>query len=172
MRTESEHHTPGQVLAHRVREARKRRDWTQQQLADRLRELGFPTHRLTIAKIEKGGTRAENAPLREVLALAAALDVAPVHLLVPLEDEAMVAVTPELFSQARHVRAWIRGRNILRGGDLAQYLAEMPDSEQLALLDPRDNISQALGGPLPVDDNFREMRDALLSALSKEESNG
>src|SRR5213592_2796553 len=100
---------PGQVLAQRIKEIRGRRRWTQQDLADRLCEIGWETHRLTIAKIEKGGTRARNASLQEVLAIAAALNVAPVHLFVPLEDDASVEIAPKFVASAPRVREWVRG---------------------------------------------------------------
>lgn len=124
---------PGEVLAHRVREIRARRGWTQQQVADRLAAVGYPSHRLTVAKIEKGGTRADNAPLSEILALAAALDVAPVHLIVPLEDETAVAVTPGLVVPAAVARAWVRGKHPLavqpNPNDLRAFASERPAQE-------------------------------------------
>lgn len=127
--TESEHASTWEVFARRVKAVREGRGWTQKQLAARLTEIGFPTDRVTIHKIESGGTRARNVPLREALAIAAALELAPVHLFAPLEDEAMVAVTETDVVPAAHLRDWIRGGSVLPGHNKRRYLAEMPESE-------------------------------------------
>lgn len=170
MRSKTEHPTPGQVFARRVQAARKRLGWTQQQLAERVTELGVPMHRLTVAKIEKGGQRAENVALREMFGLALALSVAPVHLLVPLEDEASVDIAPATFGPqpAPLVRSWIRGQNTLYS-DPAQYLAEMPESEQLALF---TSIHESGLGPVDrglVSETTARRVDEALRAIRKEE---
>jgi transcriptional regulator with XRE-family HTH domain len=108
----SAHLSPGQVYARRVKEARQRLGWTQQQLADRLSELGLPMDRTTIVKLEQG-KRAQLAPVDKVFALAGALGVPPLHLLVPLEDEAEVAVTPKVSLPAPVARGWIRGTQVV-----------------------------------------------------------
>src|SRR4051794_7495768 len=64
-----------------------------QELADRVKALGGKLDRAAIAKIESG-TR--NVSLDEALLLAAALDVAPVHLFFPLNDDAEVEIAPGL----------------------------------------------------------------------------
>lgn len=134
MGSESEHQRPGQVFARRVKEARKRRGWSQQQLAKRVSEdLGHPMSRVTVTKIEKGAERAENASISDVLALAAALEIPPVYLLAPREDEQAVAVTPKLELPAPEARAWIRGRP-LPGGDFTAFFAELPTAEQESLM--------------------------------------
>jgi transcriptional regulator with XRE-family HTH domain len=43
---------PSEVFAERMQEVRERRRWSQQELADRLDELGWPTDRSTLARIE------------------------------------------------------------------------------------------------------------------------
>lgn len=126
---------PGQVFARRVREARKGRGWTQAELAERVRErTGYPISRVTITKIERGEGRAENTPLQEILVLAAALDVAPVHLLAPLENEAAVKLGDKLTVPATYARAWVRGLIPLPGGDLRWFMLQMPDAELRSLL--------------------------------------
>jgi transcriptional regulator with XRE-family HTH domain len=127
MRNESLHR-PRDVLAARVKAARKRRGFTQQQLADRLgAALGRPVDRVTISKLEQGGTRS-NATVEEVWALALALNVAPVHLLVPLEDTAPLEIVPGLPVPARAARAIVRGEFPLTD-DVFGWLAEQPRSE-------------------------------------------
>lgn len=110
---------------------------TQQDLADACGAIGYPIHRLTIAKVEKGGTRANRAPLEEVLAFAAALGVAPVHLLAPLEDDATVQVTGAITAPAPRLRLWVRGGYPLRDDDAERFVSEMPRSEVRALLHQR-----------------------------------
>ncbi len=88
--------TTGQILGERVRHYRERADLSQEGLAQRTAGLGQPMNRVTIAKIERAGrpdckpadrTRADNASLVDVLVLAAALDVAPPLLFIPLGEE-------------------------------------------------------------------------------------
>jgi transcriptional regulator with XRE-family HTH domain len=150
MRSEIEHSLPRQVFAARVREARERRGWTQQQLADRLAEIGYTDEtgtrllaRSTLAKIEDGrgdgsGPRS-NASLEDVLALAAALDCSPMHLLVPRDADESVQVARHLVAPAPILGEWIAGiatnSEPLRisvgaveknGRDVEAFLAQMP----------------------------------------------
>jgi transcriptional regulator with XRE-family HTH domain len=85
--------TTGQVLGERLAYYRERAGLTQAQLAERTEALGHPMNRVTVAKIEGAArerpriadrTRADNATLTDILVLAAALDVPPVLLFVPL----------------------------------------------------------------------------------------
>ena len=133
---------PSAVFGRRVREARTGRGWKQQDLADRLTEIGRKTDRAFLSRVERGKTTAE---VDLVLALAAALDVAPVHLLAPLDDEAIIEVTPKLRFPAADVRAWIRGQRALPGADaLTFFLAEVSESEVREKL--RARLTPA-GGP-------------------------
>lgn len=83
----------GEILGQRVAYYRERAHLTQPELAARLKALGFNLSRVTIANIEAAGrpesnarnrTRANNATMVDVLALAAALDVPVPLLVVPL----------------------------------------------------------------------------------------
>jgi transcriptional regulator with XRE-family HTH domain len=123
--------TPAQVFGRRVREARVRLGLTQQALVDRLAERGLPMDRSTLVKLERG--QGAPAPLDKVFALAAALEVPPVHLIIPLEDEAPVAITPNTTVSARHARAWLRGSAALP--DAGVNLAEIPRSELRRLVE-------------------------------------
>lgn len=128
--------TPGQAIARRVREARKARGWSAQQLAERCADLGMPElDRSTIANIENG--RRQRVGVDELLVLALALGVAPVHLLVPLHEE-WYAVTPEHITGASRVRQWVRGNYpippiqndpVLRQADRDTYLSQQPEKE-------------------------------------------
>jgi hypothetical protein len=59
-----------------------------------------------LSKLENGKTLAQ---LDLVFALSVALAVAPVHLFAPLDDDAVVMVTPERAATAVDFRRWIRG---------------------------------------------------------------
>lgn len=96
-------------------------------------ELGLPTSRTTIVKIEKGGVRAENTSLQELLALAAALGVTPIQLLEPRGNESL-AVTPKLVLQADQARLWIRGKRLLPGADPIAWFAQLPQEEQRSIV--------------------------------------
>ena len=105
---------PEEYVAERVRLARKHKGWNQAQLVARLNELGFTTWRQSkVAKLEKGTVK--RLTIEEVLALAAALDVQPIHLLV---GEGEVEVAPTLKRSAVDFRAWLRGELPLVPGDV------------------------------------------------------
>lgn len=137
MSPESERQVPGQLFGRRVEEARKSRGWTQEQLAARLRELGVRSSRSTIAKLEGRGSRATLAKIEDLFALAAALGVPPVHLLVPLDDEAPVSLAPNVTVPAPAARAWIRGALVL------PMLANV-DYTQIPLSELRANVYREL----------------------------
>jgi len=134
---------PAQVFSRRVKEARESLGWSQQQLVDELKRLGYPMPRSSLTKIENEHSPRADARLRDVLALASALRVPPVHLLVPLEDEATIAVTPEVRLGAPLARAWIRGQALLPQLPAPADLSQMPDSELLAYL--RADLAHRVG---------------------------
>lgn len=103
----------GAVFAGRLRNARKARGWTQQALADAVTELGHPINRVTIAKIEDGKTRASNVTIEELLVFAAALDMPPSLLLVPLGTADRVAITPTLSVHPDAAMQWFEGEEPL-----------------------------------------------------------
>ncbi len=111
--SKSEHQRPGQVFARRVKEERQACGWSQQELVDRLGQLGYPMSRSTLIRIEAGGTRAEKAPLQDLLALAAGLGVHATDLMAPLADETAMAITPNLIFSAPLAREWVRGELVL-----------------------------------------------------------
>ena len=131
--------TPSDVVAARVRQVRTDRGMTTAELAARCAELGAPG--LTVQALYKLEGQRESAsrhPRRvsvdELLVLALALDVAPVHLLVPPDDyEAPYPVTGTLAEPNYRVRGWARGLYILRRlprvGDARQFWSQVPPDE-------------------------------------------
>lgn len=120
---------PTATVAKRVREVRRRRGLTAQQMADKLTEQGVRWDRYTVNKLESG--KRQNLTLAEWLALAVVLNVAPVHLLLPIDDdEGAYQVTPERTNPVDNTRGWIRGHWPLPGANVIQYQGEMPEIEQ------------------------------------------
>jgi transcriptional regulator with XRE-family HTH domain len=138
-RSNSEQNLPRGVFARRLKAARKRRGWTQEDLARRLEEIGYPIGRETLAKIEDPTSTRANARLEDVLALSAALDVPPVHLVVPKDDsEADVTVAAALPSvPVSTMREWFAGKGPLRhllglslvADDVSAFIAQLPEQE-------------------------------------------
>jgi transcriptional regulator with XRE-family HTH domain len=100
---------PAQIVARRVKEARKSRNWSQAKLAEELTRLGYVKSRSTLTKLEGGDYR--NVSVDDVFAICAAVGTDPVHLLSPLNDEAPVQVTSNVQLPAWQFRAWIRGQH-------------------------------------------------------------
>ncbi|WP_049715587.1 helix-turn-helix domain-containing protein [Streptomyces caatingaensis] len=131
-------------VAQRVQELRKRQGLSAKELAERCRLMGAPGMTgSVIANIESGrrdlnGRRRRQVTLEEWLILAQALHVAPIHLLVPVDDEQVrYELTPEP-SQPTHglqrenagwVRGWIRGEAPLTFTDERIYRSEVPAEE-------------------------------------------
>jgi transcriptional regulator with XRE-family HTH domain len=67
-----------------------------------------------ITRLERG-TR--GVTLDDVLAIAAALGVSPLHLFVPLDNDERLDVAPGLTAGVLDTRAWIRGQRPLRESD-------------------------------------------------------
>lgn len=115
--------TPVATIAQRVKELRGRRGWTAAQLGAALGKHDVRWDRFTVANLESG--KRQNVTVNELLALALALDVAPVNLLVPLDDRPY-QITPTRTEGADTVRSWVRGEQPLPGTDERTYFAEAP----------------------------------------------
>jgi transcriptional regulator with XRE-family HTH domain len=98
-----------EVLAERVRTFRTEQKLRQEDVAERTRQLGHPVSRLALVKIEAGGTRAASASLADVLVLAAALNVPPVLLFVPLGVDEAVELAPGLIVHPHRALDWVAG---------------------------------------------------------------
>lgn len=154
--------TPSDYTAARIREVRRARSLTVQQLALECAALGAP--QLTAAVIDnietgrrhKDGTRRRHVTVDELFALALALNAPPLYLLIPpdgLNQPYPVTATEVL---PRHqVAAWFTGTgpilpSLSSAGDTRRYYAERPiparigdytlrEPEHLAI-DPADDI--------------------------------
>jgi transcriptional regulator with XRE-family HTH domain len=156
--------TPGKEThrpaARRVRELRRRRGLTAAQLAERLREVGLDWDRNVVANLETG--RRASLDVSELLALALVLDVAPVHLLVPLDDDRPYQITPTRIEQSGPVRDWVRGAEPLDGTDARAYWSEVPEVEWQQV---NDQVQVHRGEQLG---SYRERRLAKLLASDPE----
>jgi transcriptional regulator with XRE-family HTH domain len=139
----------GKILAERVKAERKRQGLTQQELVDRLGELGYPMNRVTLLNIEKGGDRARNVTLEEAFGLAAALSVPPSVLFLGLGVEAKVMVLPKMVVHPDLASKWLEGlENPATTGRYSWKLAEwkraaMPVFLYHALRKAQDRMHQA-----------------------------
>jgi len=129
MSTKAEAKRPSQVFASRMREARERKRWSQQDMADRLSEMGEPTDRATLARTE---TLNRGLSLDDAIAYSAALGASFVHMVCPLEAAEPVALAPGLVLSARHVRDWMRGQREIRPEDQRTFITEAPQEELVA----------------------------------------
>jgi transcriptional regulator with XRE-family HTH domain len=135
--------TVSDLVAQRVRSARKDRGWTASDLATRCMELGAED--LTenvIENIESGrrreGIRRRDITIDELLVLARALDVAPIHLIVGIFGEHPVPITGKLSVSSPVARNWIRGYAPLTGADknLFRYYRPAAERNNVTLMAP------------------------------------
>jgi transcriptional regulator with XRE-family HTH domain len=81
------------LVAARVRHYRKYRGMSAQRLSDRCEELGLVLPRSTLADLENG--RRASITLAELLVLAAALEVPPLELALPLGEQESTEILPD-----------------------------------------------------------------------------
>lgn len=162
--------TVAAVFAQRLREMRDTRGWTQQDLADRMRELGYPMDRASIVKIERlapesrgRGAKARKVSIDEVFAFAAALGVLPGALLHPPDD---VAIAPGLELDSVLFDAWTSGWLPLRRDEIDVY------SNSRRSASPSISFRELPGiaaERLEQGDLLPEVREALLAYVEHEQ---
>lgn len=96
------------VMAERMRRLRGFREWTAADLVRRCGELSFPAvTEPVVANYETG--RRKTIKVDELFAIARALDVSPVDLVIPQNDDEPVEVLPGLVLPASDARRWWMG---------------------------------------------------------------
>jgi transcriptional regulator with XRE-family HTH domain len=163
--------TPTQVFGLRVRAARENLRLTQQELVDRLSELGQKMDRSTLNRLERGHPSA-SAALDKVFTIAAALDVSPVELITPVTGFLPVAVTPTLVVPAQLTRAWMESRAALPPRSVSW--AELSESELKDLVwRERTRGMEPIAAALMADELKEEVRQTVDEILnSKKEDDG
>lgn len=125
--------SPTASVARRMKELRMRRGWSAVALAEQCERAGMPElNRSVIANIESG--RRTYVSVDEAFCLAYVLDVAPIHLMVPTDEDPAVGVerfraAPDRFLPIPVAREWVRGRHCPPGCDPRTYFAEVPREE-------------------------------------------
>lgn len=120
--------TPAGTIGRRVRQVRDRRGWSARELAERCASAGMPgLDRSKITNIEN--ERRARVGVDEWLTLAYVLDVAPVHLLVPLAVEELYAFTPTMLTYSGRVRQWVRGHYPAPQTSGRLFFSEVPERE-------------------------------------------
>jgi transcriptional regulator with XRE-family HTH domain len=104
-------------VADQIQTVRLRKGWTQQELADRVTQLGMPMGRAVILKIER---KRRHVTVDELVALSAALEVSPLFLLMPRDATSgdQIRVTPRQSLPIEMVTKWWHGAQELRFDDL------------------------------------------------------
>jgi len=125
-----------------VQEIRRRRDakgWTVARLAERCSELGYPIKRTTFSNLE-GGLR-KSIGLAELVVIAAALELPPALLAVPLGQAETVEVLPGRERGQWTAFKWFTGQGV---GPGREHLAPFVEHAECAtdVLDATDNAAR------------------------------
>jgi transcriptional regulator with XRE-family HTH domain len=123
----------GTVVRQQARRIRSAQGLTVEQLAARCEELGLTDFNSTlITAIEIG--RKKSVTVDEWIQLAAALDVAPIHLLVPTDSEQETWVGEKQHYAAADIRRWVRGSRPLDFTNSRTYFTQVPEEEWTTLV--------------------------------------
>jgi len=155
--------SPGEAFAQRLREVRERRRLSQAQLAKRLDELSHSIDRVVLTRIEAGGqpkasaankVRAQNIRLKDVLAICAALNVSPAHMLAPYDDDQYIRIVPEIRpSIPGMARGWFAGRFSLGESDEAEWMTEIPPEDLLRMRFAQEQYEASQGIQTPKEES-------------------
>ena len=144
------------VVAEQLRKTRDRKGWTQQQLVDRLEQIGSSIDRSAVAKIETG---ARGITFDEVLAFAVALGVPPQSLAMP-RSSGNVQITPEVRVRADEAQSWWRGIDALDPEDQRFFDDSCSDADAAVrrefpdLIDIRRRVEHAATAAFLITRNF------------------
>jgi len=109
-------------IAAEIRQRRKARGMSAEDLAAACSDLGMPIPRSTLADLENG--RRASISVAERLAIAAALDVPPVMLLCPVGTAETAEVLPGAEAPAFRAAQWVAGEAPLRHPGRADVLTD------------------------------------------------
>jgi transcriptional regulator with XRE-family HTH domain len=98
--------TPGEILAGNVAATRVRRRLQQQDLADRMRVLGWKWVRQTVGEVENGRRR---LTAEEVFALSVALETSIPALMAPVDDDRAIVFPSGLEISATAIKMLAQG---------------------------------------------------------------
>jgi transcriptional regulator with XRE-family HTH domain len=119
--------SPHQVLVEQVKTLRRGRGWSGQRLAEEMTARGIPWDRSIVANLENG--RRSVVSVDEMLALAYIFDIAPVHLLVPIDASDNLEPVPGVTASPDAVRAWIRAKDTIGSVDVRRFASQVPAHE-------------------------------------------
>lgn len=106
---------PMQMVIDRLKDIRRKRNLTAQQLAEAMTKAGVRWEYGVVTKLETGRRKALS--VTELLALAYVLDVSPLSLLTPEDDAEMVQATPTMTLTGEALGRWIAGQRPKYVGD-------------------------------------------------------
>ena len=110
------------AIAGEIRQRRKARGMSAEDLAAACADLGLPIPRSTLADLENG--RRASISVAEWLVIAAALDVPPVMLLCPVGTAGTAEVLPGAEAPAYRAAQWVAGEAPLRHPGRADVLTD------------------------------------------------
>lgn len=103
--------SPGALVAKNLAELRKDRRVTNRELAERMRQIGYPLLASGVAKIEN---RQRRVTVDDLIALAAALEVNPNRILLPIDgNEIDVRIGDNLNAKVAQLWPWVLGQQVL-----------------------------------------------------------
>ena len=118
----------GTIVRRQARRIRSAQGLTVDQLAARCEELGLTDFNSTlITAIEIG--RKKSVTVNEWIQLAAALNVAPIHLLVPMDSDQETWVGEKRSYPAADVRRWVQGSMPLDFTNSRTYFTQAPEEQ-------------------------------------------
>lgn len=119
---------PVETIARRMRELRRKRGLTAQQLGEAMAELGIPWDRNVVSALETG--RRSSVSVIELLGLGYILGVSPVALVIPMDDEEPYRVLPARTEPAGTAREWFTGATPLPGMNEVTFWADAHDAHR------------------------------------------
>lgn len=132
-----------------------------------MQKIGIKWDRSIVANFEHG--RRPYVTVEELLGLAAVLDVAVVHLMVPVDDEESdrYQVAQGIEVTLAEARAWIRGEAPIAEVDARRYHSQVPAGE--FAFRPDGSVSPALMARMLEDARRRHEAEAAKLGISYEE---